>query len=70
MSIMKDIANNNIVVLAGDNVLSSIHCKVSEVDALKVTRKEQILVLGIVKGMILNSIILDECQIFNPNSMK
>jgi hypothetical protein len=62
--IIKDIANNNVIVLAGDDFLATIHCKVTEADALSVKKGQIIQIVGNVKGMTVGSVVLDNAQLW------
>lgn len=58
--IMKDASGNNIIILLGNSPISSVYCKVSESDALKVSKGQRVEILGKCKGMVLGNVLLDE----------
>jgi hypothetical protein len=62
--IMKDASDNNIIVLMGNDFMSTVQCKVSEEDALNVSKNQKVKMFGKVRGMSFNSVLLDICQLY------
>jgi hypothetical protein len=62
--IMKDASDNNIIVLMGNDFMSTVQCKVSEEDALNVSKNQKVKIFGRVKGMSINNVLLDVCQLY------
>ena len=59
--VMKDLSDNNIILLSGNNFISNVYCHVTEADALRVSRGRRIKILGRCKGMALNNVVLENC---------
>jgi hypothetical protein len=63
VSIAKDVFDDPYILLDSGDYLSDIHCSVSEKDASVLHKYQKITVIGICKGMTLQSVFVDKCVI-------